>query len=59
MGTTLKPAKFNGSTPWTDPKTHFDACATFKVWTEKQKRQAQGVFGNLNSISNLQNIVIY
>lgn len=52
----LKPATYDGSTPWVDYKSHFNACACLNHWSEAEqgmylavslRGQAQGVLGNM------------
>jgi hypothetical protein len=52
----IKPATYDGNSPWLDYKSHFDVCAKINDWTDTEKGlypavslrgQAQGVLGNL------------
>jgi hypothetical protein len=52
----IKPATYDGKSPWLDYKSHFDVCAKINDWTDTEKGlylvvslrgQAQGVLGNL------------
>jgi hypothetical protein len=53
----IKPATYDGKSPWLDYKSHFDVCAKINDWTDTEKGlylvvslrgQAQGVLGNLS-----------
>ena len=50
----IKPATYDGNSPWLDHKSHFDVCAKINCWTDTEKGlclavslrvQAQGVLG--------------
>ncbi|KAK3098374.1 hypothetical protein FSP39_018923 [Pinctada imbricata] len=53
----IKPAIYDGTTPWLDYKSHFEACAQLCEWSEVEKGLflsvslrglAQGILGNLS-----------
>jgi hypothetical protein len=54
----IKPSTFDGSTSWTDFKSHFEVCSELNGWSQNEKGMylavslrgnAQGVLGNLPS----------